>query len=117
MIYAALKHNWAFEDRKVAFNQLKAFTKHIADCLGLSFLDEIEYPIAPNEIQCSTLKLLARCYLKIGDWQIELQDEWSEAVVPRVLKAYLVATQCDSGWYRAWHQWAFANFEGKLEKS
>jgi FKBP12-rapamycin complex-associated protein len=80
----------------------------------LKYLDEIDYPISPNEIQSTTLKLLARCYLTIGDWQIQLQDEWTEEMVPEVLKAYLVATQCDNSWYRAWHQWAFANFEGIL---
>lgn len=57
------------------------------------------------------VKLLARCYLKVGDWQLALQDDWNEQMIPQILKSYLAATQCDKEWYKAWHAWAFANFE------
>jgi hypothetical protein len=32
-------------------------------------------------------------------------------MIPHILKSYLAATQCDKDWYKAWHAWAFANFQ------
>nr|KAJ3421473.1 phosphatidylinositol kinase- protein kinase tor1 [Polyrhizophydium stewartii] len=40
------------------------------------------------------------------------------SIIPEILRSYLAATQCDRDWYKAWHAWAFANFEvlGYYEK-
>ncbi|KAK9480797.1 armadillo-type protein [Lipomyces japonicus] len=57
-------------------------------------------------------KLLARCFLKQGEWQIALQDSWrTESNSHAILRSYLLATYFDNSWYKAWHNWALANFE------
>ncbi|KAK0251290.1 phosphatidylinositol kinase- protein kinase tor1 [Friedmanniomyces endolithicus] len=56
--------------------------------------------------------LLARCYLKQGDWQIKLHDgDWESDHVQDVLQSYNMATRYNEMWYKAWHAWALANFE------
>ncbi|KAK9241824.1 armadillo-type protein [Lipomyces tetrasporus] len=56
-------------------------------------------------------KLLARCFLKQGEWQIALHDSWRSEDSNSILRSYLLATYFDKGWYKAWHNWAIANFE------
>ncbi|KAK9379012.1 armadillo-type protein [Kockiozyma suomiensis] len=56
-------------------------------------------------------KLLARCFLKQGEWQIALQPQWHNENSHAILRSYLLATYFDKGWYKAWHNWALANFE------
>ncbi|OQO07792.1 hypothetical protein B0A48_06583 [Cryoendolithus antarcticus] len=56
--------------------------------------------------------LLARCYLKQGDWQIKQHEgDWQADHVQDVLTSYHQATQYNQNWYKAWHAWALANFE------
>lgn len=54
-----------------------------------------------------------RCYLKLGCWQEELQG-LTELSIPNVLEYYFAATHHDSNWYKAWHSWAYMNFETVL---
>ncbi|KAF2718139.1 TOR1 phosphatidylinositol 3-kinase [Polychaeton citri CBS 116435] len=57
-------------------------------------------------------QLLARCYLKLGDWQSHQHGgEWDGDQVSDVLQSYRSATQYNQEWYKAWHAWALANFE------
>ncbi|PSN67313.1 ARM repeat-containing protein [Corynespora cassiicola Philippines] len=57
-------------------------------------------------------RLLAKCYLKQGDWQSELHHgEWDHDQVHEILSAYSAATRYNQNWYKAWHSWALANFE------
>jgi len=58
-------------------------------------------------------RLLARCYLKLGEWQEAIQGI-NEESIPSVLQYYAAATDHDSGWYKAWHAWAYMNFETVL---
>ncbi|KAH9825549.1 TOR1 phosphatidylinositol 3-kinase [Teratosphaeria destructans] len=56
--------------------------------------------------------LLARCYLKQGDWLTKMIDgNWDSEHVQDVLKSYYSATRYNENWYKAWHAWALANFE------
>lgn len=56
--------------------------------------------------------LLARCYLKQGDWQVKLHNgDWQSEHVADVLSSYHAATRYHESWYKAWHAWALANFE------
>jgi FKBP12-rapamycin complex-associated protein len=57
-------------------------------------------------------RLLAKCYLKQGDWQSQLHGgEWEHDSVHEILSAYAAATRYNQNWYKAWHAWALANFE------
>jgi FKBP12-rapamycin complex-associated protein len=57
-------------------------------------------------------RLLAKSYLKQGEWQTALQrGDWKPEHVREVLNAYSAATLYNRDSYKAWHAWAFANFE------
>ncbi|KAK4466461.1 target of rapamycin [Cladorrhinum samala] len=56
--------------------------------------------------------LLAKCYLRQGDWLITLsQDNWQYTRRKEILACYYKATYYHHRWYKAWHAWALANFE------
>ncbi|KAI0836439.1 FAT-domain-containing protein [Hypoxylon sp. FL0890] len=56
--------------------------------------------------------LLAKCFLKQGEWQIALnKHDWQHHNVQEILTSYSKATQYNPKWYKAWHAWALANFE------
>ncbi|OAL49589.1 ARM repeat-containing protein [Pyrenochaeta sp. DS3sAY3a] len=78
---------------------------------GSSLMNGSAAGVSPAELaECH--KLLAKCYLKQGDWQQELQDgEWEHEYVHEILSAYAAATRYNQNWYKAWHAWALANFE------
>lgn len=54
-----------------------------------------------------------RCYLKLGQWQESLHGI-NEHTIPAVLQYYATATDHDAAWYKAWHAWAYMNFETVL---
>lgn len=56
---------------------------------------------------------LNRCYLKLGHWQESLKGI-NETSIQTVLQYYHAATEHDTSWYKAWHSWAFMNFETVL---
>ena len=84
--------------------------------LGLNPNDLITQPLPsegpgiPKHVEEYT-KLLARCFLKQGEWQILLNNNWRTETSEIILGAYLLATHFDDKWYKAWHNWALANFE------
>lgn len=56
--------------------------------------------------------LLAKCYLRQGEWQMALhKDDWQYSKVQEILASYSQATKYNPQWYKAWHAWALANFE------
>jgi FKBP12-rapamycin complex-associated protein len=117
VIYACLKHLWAAGSRIQAFTQMKEFTQQLVGNLDIHSLTDIysrANDIETDPLKKSMLKLLARCYLRIGDWQSSLHEETrleNQGILPETLKSYLAATRYDRDWYKAWHAWAFANFE------
>lgn len=57
--------------------------------------------------------IVIRCYLKLGQWQENLQGT-NENSIPTILQYYASATDHDTAWYKAWHSWAYMNFETVL---
>jgi FKBP12-rapamycin complex-associated protein len=69
-------------------------------------------------------KLRAKCYLKLGCWQIEMLDNYWDnrpavqpdkgeqynTVIPQVLNYFHAATVCGEKYYKAWHEFAMMNF-------
>lgn len=56
--------------------------------------------------------LLAKCYLRQGEWIRTLyRESWQQQHVGEVLRAYTEAKRYNPRWYKAWHGWALANFE------
>ncbi|WPK25591.1 hypothetical protein PUMCH_002911 [Australozyma saopauloensis] len=116
VVYAQLKYMWAKGLGKEALRHLVDFTTRMLQDLGLDPDDLITQPVprdgpgVPKHVEEYT-KLLARCFLKQGEWQIVLNSNWRTETSEIILGAFLLATHFDSKWYKAWHNWALANFE------
>ncbi|CAI5758005.1 unnamed protein product [Candida verbasci] len=116
VVYAQLKYMWAKGQRPEALRHLVDFTTRMSQDLGLNPNDLITQPLPsegpgiPKHVEEYT-KLLARCFLKQGEWQIALNNSWRSETSEIILGAYLLATHFDNKWYKAWHNWALANFE------
>ncbi|KAL2912121.1 phosphatidylinositol kinase-related protein kinase tor1 [Polyrhizophydium stewartii] len=114
VVYACLKHLWASGSHEAAYAQMREFTNVLVARLGVTSRTDAVTSFEANHGQnghAALLSRLARCFLKLGDWQIALREELSESIIPEILRSYLAATQCDRDWYKAWHAWAYANFE------
>lgn len=100
--FAYCKHLWASGEKQLAYEQLTRF-----------YIDFYQQEKNDDVTQIERRKLLARCYMKLGQWQHNL-DGVTEASIPNILKCYLSATEYDNEWYKAWHAWAYMNFETVL---
>jgi FKBP12-rapamycin complex-associated protein len=139
--YAVLKYQWAAGKQSQALEALKIFTSDMAERLdaaqmavqgingdahslnGSSLINGNSngYPannmagvnqmLSPKAMADHT-KLLARCCLKQGEWQVaQKKGDWQHDHVDDALASYRAATHFDPTWYKAWHAWALANFE------
>lgn len=106
--FAYMKYMFRNGQKQEAFQHLQHFVKTTLHQQALK-------SISPEDQQKrqELLKLLARGYLKLGDWQTDLAG-FKEDTIPVILKHYKAATENDQTWYKAWHQWAFMNFEAVL---
>ncbi|KAI6250061.1 Serine/threonine-protein kinase tor2 [Erysiphe necator] len=137
--YAVLKFHWANGKQEAALNALQSFTKDLTDHLRAVQIQaqtveslDIQNSLSTNgdgnipelnpfigNTQKFNVKqyaeyyvLLARCYLKQGEWQVALKKgDWSHDSVSEILDSYHAAANFNPNWYKAWHSWALANFE------
>ncbi|PZC78469.1 hypothetical protein B5X24_HaOG202134 [Helicoverpa armigera] len=92
---AYAKHLWVAGDKQLAYDQLQRY------------VDTTETGDAEH------CRLLARCHLKLGSWCESLLGI-NELSIPEILRNYEAATDLSSDWYKAWHAWAYMNFETVL---
>ncbi|KAI8925792.1 armadillo-type protein [Entophlyctis helioformis] len=118
VVYGCLKHLWTAGNREHSFEQMKSFTSLLSSRLGLVTAGNVNHPLEfdttarPDSPEhADNLRLLARCFLKVGHWQMAVKDELNESILPDILRSFCAATQCDKDWYKAWHAWALGNFE------
>lgn len=116
VVYAQLKYMWAMGSQQEALDNLIEFTSRMSHNLQLQNDDLITQPLAydrpdATEEDIENTKLLARCFLKQGEWRVALKDTWKTDDPDTILGSYLLATHFDKTWYKAWHKWALANFE------
>ncbi|CAG9773619.1 unnamed protein product [Ceutorhynchus assimilis] len=99
--FAYCKYLWQMDQRDRAYDKLQTFLNSYVQVEGIdSSLEDRQ-------------RLLARCYLKLGNWQENLEGI-NATSVRSVLKRYEKATEFDNDWYKAWHAWAYINFETVL---
>lgn len=116
VVYAQLKYLWATGSHEEVLHHLIGFTSRMAHDLGLDPSNMIAQSVPQNatvpsqHIETYT-KLLARCFLKQGEWRVAIQPNWRVQNPDAILGSYLLATHFDKNWYKAWHNWALANFE------
>ncbi|KAM4652055.1 serine/threonine-protein kinase mTOR [Discoglossus pictus] len=103
--YAYMKYMWKSTRKIEAFQRMQRFVNNVQ----LQAQRVADDPQQKQELQ----KLMARCFLKLGEWQLNLQGI-NECTIPNVLEYYNAATEHDVNWYKAWHAWAVMNFESVL---
>ncbi|CAG8961215.1 hypothetical protein HYFRA_00013271 [Hymenoscyphus fraxineus] len=136
--YAVLKFQWTAGKRGPSLDGLKLLTDDMKKKLDAAHAGQqgvmngdthVNGPngvagyINPNAIgannpglsaaaRATTTNLLARCFLKQGEWQVaQNQGDWHHEHIHDVLESYRAATHYNPNWYKAWHAWALANFE------
>jgi FKBP12-rapamycin complex-associated protein len=130
--YATFKFMWASGEKEDALDILKSFSTKVAEDLSLRAHDVSVHstptavalngsmnalslssnPTTPGKDMLEDYRLLAKCYLKQGEWQTSLHNgDWHHDDVHEILAAYNAATRYNQNWYKAWHAWALANFE------
>ena len=74
-------------------------------------------PSLPLSFPLSLLPSLSpRCYQKLGDWKLQLEERTiSGPVISPVHQYYHNATEYDRGSHKAWHALASMNFQALLE--
>lgn len=116
VVYAQLKYLWATGSHQEALRYLIGFTSRMTHDLGLDPSNMIAQSVGQNtNLSAANVeeytRLLARCFLKQGEWRVALQPNWRSENPDAILGSYLLATHFDNNWYKAWHNWALANFE------
>ncbi|KAI9833190.1 MAG: hypothetical protein M1819_003813 [Sarea resinae] len=130
VMYAQLKYMWSTGHQQEALLNLKEFTARMSEDLaasrpsipstngtngvnGLQPMNGVNVNVTSNLKDYENYsKLLARCYLKQGEWQTAMQKgDWNHDHVHDILSSYSAAKQHNQQWYKAWHAWALANFE------
>ncbi|KAG0095495.1 phosphatidylinositol kinase- protein kinase tor1 [Podila epicladia] len=115
IVYAKLKYMWATGVREKSLVCLQQFADRLAADLGLGGADV--YGPAATGLALATghdtdfSRLLARCFLKQGEWQFALQNGWRNDSLEHILVLYQYAAHLGQDWYKAWHTWALANFD------
>ncbi|XP_065216693.1 serine/threonine-protein kinase mTOR isoform X2 [Planococcus citri] len=105
--FAFCKHLWESDKKTEAYNQLSEFVEKFQQHQGVFFGPQ------DDKQQDMRRRFLARCYLKLGQWQENLQGT-NENSIMTVLQYYSLSTDHDTTWYKAWHSWAYMNFEAVL---
>ncbi|XP_058788970.1 serine/threonine-protein kinase mTOR isoform X2 [Phymastichus coffea] len=106
--FAYCKHMWVADKREEAYGQLQRFVQNF-------FPNQQQNPVQVEDERQSEVRqrLLARCNLKLGEW-LEALHGIDEKSIPAVLLYYAAATKHDPSWYKAWHAFAYTNFEAVL---
>ncbi|KAG9313026.1 phosphatidylinositol 3-kinase [Chiua virens] len=117
VVYAQLKYMWANGSREESLSFLRQFSASLARDLQMETKEHSQRPGVNKQRLDELSRLLARCYFKQGQWEVDLKEDWGARNVKDILHAYFLATHYDPEWYKAWHTWALANFEviGHLE--
>lgn len=115
VIYSHLKFMWACGARAESLCYLRDFTMNLAEDLGMASVDKQDNLVLPDIRASPRLaefaKLLARCFFKLGEWQVAMNEEWVVDDNYDVIRSYKRSTELDRDWYKAWHAWALANFD------
>ncbi|RDD40512.1 Serine/threonine-protein kinase mTOR [Trichoplax sp. H2] len=110
--FSYMKHMWLSGQQEEAFQHLQYFVQTMitqnAAVASLSSNEETQ-----QSIKEANNRLLARCYLKLGEWMLSL-SQLNEQTITQIIQYYACATEHDKNWYKAWHSWAFMNFEALL---
>ncbi|XP_057312523.1 serine/threonine-protein kinase mTOR-like [Hydractinia symbiolongicarpus] len=110
--FAYMKHMWKSGQRDDAFRHLHHFVRATLR----PQVTQVSQPVG-DDLDCDKKQnltcLLAKCYMKLGDWMTTNQGINSNTIT-EILQYYAAATANESKWYKAWHSWALMNYESVL---
>jgi serine/threonine-protein kinase mTOR len=78
VVYAQLKFMWASGAREDSLNFLRQFSASLARDLQSESSEHPQRAAVSKHKLDELSRLLARCYFKQGEWQVELKDNWGE---------------------------------------
>lgn len=77
VVYAQLKYMWATGAKEESLNFLRQFSISLSRDLQVESSEHSTHHTGVSKQKLTELsKLLARCYFKLGEWQVELEDNW-----------------------------------------
>ncbi|KAG8827189.1 phosphatidylinositol kinase- protein kinase tor1 [Serendipita sp. 401] len=104
VVYSILKVNWAKGLKQESLDFLRKFCLSLAGDIGST-------DVAKSPDLQKNRRLLARSFLKQGEWQSNLTTAWTPEVIGAILNSHQSATEYAPDWSKAWHSWALCNFE------
>jgi FKBP12-rapamycin complex-associated protein len=84
VVYAQLKYMWSTGAREESLNFLRQFSASLARDLQVESKDHSQRSGVGKPKLDELSRLLARCYFKQGQWQVELKEDWGavSALIP-----------------------------------
>ena len=76
VVYAQLKFMWASGAREDSLSFLRQFSASLARDLQSESAEHSQRAAVSKHKLDELSRLLARCYFKQGEWQVELKDDW-----------------------------------------
>lgn len=76
VVYAQLKYMWCTGAREDSLNFLRQFSTSLARDLQVESKDHSQRSGVGKAKLDELSRLLARCYFKQGQWQVELKEDW-----------------------------------------
>eukprot|EP00741_Cyanophora_paradoxa_P013831 tig00020710_g13351.t1 len=116
--FAYIKHLWAVGKQQDAFYRLTRFVSAVgASSAGVAVANAGEGVPGPSNPTGSAAapvanhELLAKCYLKLGEWRKAMQEgrALDDETIREMMQSYRRATEFGERWYKAWHAWALNN--------
>jgi FKBP12-rapamycin complex-associated protein len=78
VVYAQLKYLWAKGSAEDSLNFLRQFSASLSADIARETSAQTQRPSVSKEKITELSKLVSRCFLKQGEWQVKLKDDWSE---------------------------------------
>ncbi|KAK8751728.1 hypothetical protein OTU49_009992 [Cherax quadricarinatus] len=101
--YQYCKHIYTYPNRRLeAHGRLQKFLQYLAPAV-----------VVGQNGDGKLRKLVSRVYLKLGEWYEQLHG-LNEENISQILNYYTLAKETDESCYKAWHAYAYMNFEAIL---
>lgn len=76
VVYAQLKFMWANGSRDDSLNFIRQFAISLSRDLATESAEHPQRAAVPKTKLEELSRLLARCYFKQGEWQVEMREDW-----------------------------------------
>ncbi|CAN1302711.1 Serine/threonine-protein kinase TOR [Linum perenne] len=105
VVLGYLKYQWSLgeeQKRKEAFARLQSLAIELSSAQSVASVGSLS-------TTSGYAPLLARVYLRLGNWQWTLSSGLDDESIQEILDAFRNATQYATKWGKSWHTWALFN--------